>query len=279
MTSVLADHPEIKTEEDMHQFMEEVRSIPLLSPQQERELAYRSAEGDEEAIRHLVNANLRLVVAIARRYYSGTVPMLDLIQEGSIGLLTAARKFDYTKEVRFSTYATKWIRQGVIRCLMASNPIRVPAHTAELIRRVNEAQAALRQELGREPELEEVAYHCDMPIEKVKRLLQLQPKTCSLDAPEEDASAVVAPRATQPHQQLVREELIRIIEQLLSQLTLRQQQVLRLRFGMVDGKYYSLEQIGITLGISKERARQIEKEATAKLKILGSHIGLEDFLE
>ena len=142
MTSLLAHKPNFTTEEDMRQFMEEIRRIPLLTAEQERELAQKSAQGDEDAIRQLVNANLRLVVAIARRYYSGAVPLLDLIQEGAIGLLAAARKFDYTKDVRFSTYATKWIRQGVIRCTIDhGKPIRVPAYTAAQIRRVTEAQA------------------------------------------------------------------------------------------------------------------------------------------
>ena len=176
MTSTLANRPEMKTEEDMSQFLEEIRCYPLLTPEQERELARRCAQGDEEAIRQLVNANMRLVVAIARRYYSGAVPLLDLIQEGSIGLLTAARKFDYTRSVRFSTYASKWIRQGVIRySVLHGNSIRVPAHTAALIRRITEAQVELRQSLDREPTMDEIGLFCQMPGDKVLQLLQLQP--------------------------------------------------------------------------------------------------------
>ena len=283
MTSLLANRPEFKTEEDMRQFMEEIRRIPLLTAGQERELAQRSAQGDEDAIRQLVIANLRLVVAIARRYYSGAVPLLDLIQEGSIGLLVAARKFDYTKDVRFSTYATKWIRQGVIHCAIDhGNPIRIPAHTASLIRRVTEAQTELRQELEREPDITQIASRSQISEEKVLQLMQLQPKTYSLDAPvgEEDTMVAVEDlQAPQPQETLIREELNRTMERLLSMLDERQQRILRLRFGMEDGKDHSLEDIGNLLGLSKERVRQVEKQAMDKLKKLGADMGLEDFLE
>ena len=283
MTSLLANKPDFTTEEDMRQFMEEIRRFPLLTAEEERELAQRSAGGDEEAIRQLVNANLRLVVAIARRYYNGAVPLLDLIQEGAIGLLTAARKFDYTKDVRFSTYAAKWIRQGVIRCGMNhGSPIRVPGHTATLIRRVNEAQTQLQQELQRIPEIPEIAAHCRIPEEKVRQLMNLQPRTYSLDATagEDDAvNPVEDLEAPQPQETLIREELNRTMEQLLSMLDDRQQRILRLRFGMEDGKCHALEDIGNLLGLSKERVRQVQKQAMDKLKRLGTDMGLEDFLE
>ena len=283
MTSILADRTRFTTEEDMRQFMEEIRRFPLLTAEEERHLAQRSAQGDEDAIRQLVNANLRLVVAVARRYYSGAVPLLDLIQEGSIGLLVAARKFDHTKDVRFSTYATKWIRQGVIRCTIDhAHPIRVPAHTAALIRRVTEAQAQLRQELAQEPEVAQIACRSQIPEEKVLQLLQLQPKTYSLDASmgeEETVMAVEDLQAPQPQEALVREELTLTMERLLSMLNERQQRILRLRFGMEDGVNHSLEDIGNIIGISKERVRQLEKQAMDKLKKLGADMGLEDFLE
>ena len=270
-------------EDGVRQYLSEIRKFPRLSPQEEREIARRCAQGDKEAIRTMVNSNLRLVVHIAGEYAGRGVPLLDLIQEGSIGLLAAARKFDYTLECRFSTYATKWIRQGVIRCTIDhGNPIRVPAHTAALIRRVTEAQAQLRQELEQEPEIAQIAARSQLPEEKVIQLLQLQPKTCSLDAPfgeEENVITVEDLQAPQPQETLVREELNRTMDRLLSMLNDRQRQILRLRFGMADGTCHSLDQIGNLLGISKERVRQVEKQAMDKLKKLGADMGLEDFLE
>ena len=175
-------------EEDMQTYLKEIRSYPLLTQQQELEIAMRCVQGDEEAIRTMVNSNLRLVVSIAREYAGRGVPLLDLIQEGSIGLLTAARKFDYTKENRFSTYATAWIRQGVNRCLLNhAGLIRVPRHTMERMRKVLASKTALQQELEREPEMGEIAKHCDIPEKKVRELLELLPQFCSLDAPAGDA--------------------------------------------------------------------------------------------
>lgn len=288
MTNVLTPEenrePISTGEDDLRQYMNEIRRFPLLTAQQERDLAQRCAAGDEDAIRQMVNANLRLVVSVAREYAGRGVPLLDLVQEGSIGLLAAARKFDYTLDYRFSTYATKWIRQGITRCLMNhSGLIRVPMHTAERIRKVAAARAELLQETGEEPDVAQVAARCGMSEDKVEKYLSLQPKTCSLDAPagEDDAMLVLLEdlQAPHPQEELVREELRHTMSDLLAMLTQRQQQVLRLHFGMEDGTCHSLEEIGHKLGISKERARQIEKQAMDKLKHLGADIGLEDFLE
>ena len=278
--------PVPRDEDDIRQYLREIRQIPRLTPEEERELARRCAQGDEEAIRKMVNANLRLVVSVAKEYSGRGVPLMDLIQEGSIGLLAAARKFDYTRDLRFSTYATKWIRQGVTRCLLNhAGAIRVPVHTAERMRKVQAAQAVLRQEQGTEPTAEEIAARVDMPREKVAQLLQLSPDVCSLDVPvgDEDKSSfgnlLEDLEAPQPQEELVRKELNDAIGRLLSNLTERQQTILRLHFGMEDGVCHSLEEIGQKLGISKERVRQVEKQAMDKLQAMGTSMGLEDFLE
>jgi RNA polymerase primary sigma factor len=276
----------MNAEDDVGRYLQEIRHFPLLTPEEERSLAKRCAEGDQEAVKEMVNANLRLVVSVAKEYAGRGVPLLDLIQEGSIGLLAAAKKFDYTLEYRFSTYATKWIRQGVTRCLMNHSAlIRVPPHTAERMRKVLLAKAKLTQDLGREPEYEEIADACQLTTDRVRQLLQLNPEVCSLDAPAgEEGEATLAvlledQLSPQPHEELVREELKQTLEQLLAMLTPRQQMVLRLHFGMDDGVCLSLEEISIRFGVSKERVRQIERQAMDRLQKLGANIGLEDFLE
>lgn len=189
--------PVPRDEDDIRQYLREIRQIPRLTPEEERELARRCAQGDEEAIRKMVNANLRLVVSVAKEYSGRGVPLMDLIQEGSIGPAGSRRKFDYTRDLRFSTYATKWIRQGVTRAWL--NPCRAPSASRSIRRSgcamVQAAQAVLRQEQGTEPTAEEIAARVDMPREKVAQLLQLSPDVCSLDVPvgDEDKSSFGKP--------------------------------------------------------------------------------------
>ena len=273
-------------DDDIHQYLNEIRNIPRLTPEEERTLAKRCAEGDEDAIRQMVNANLRLVVYIAKEYAGRGVSLMDLIQEGSIGLLAAARKFDYTKDFRFSTYATKWIRQGVTRCLMNNaGIIRVPLHTGEKIRKLQAVRNAMKQETGEEPSVEDLAKKMSLSTAKVEELLSLSPDVCSLDMLTGDSdtstlgSLMEDIDAVQPQEELVRQELEKTMQEMLSSLTDRQQQILRLHFGLEDGVEHSLEEIGKMLGLSKERTRQIERQAMDKLQKMGTSLGLEDFLE
>lgn len=270
--------------EDVRQYLSEIRRYPLLDIRQERELAQRCAAGDSDAIRAMVSSNLRLVVSVAREYAGRGVPLLDLIQEGSIGLIAAAKKFDYTRDTRFSTYATKWIRQRMGLCLSEHGVIRVPAYTAERLKKLAAETAAFRAEEGREPTAAELAERTEWTAEKVAELLALNPDVTSLDIPVgergEDTIGTLLPgdESGEPQAELIRRELKELLDSLMGELTDRQRSVLRLRFGMDDGISRSLEQVAKKLAISKERVRQIERQAMDKLQKIGADMGLEDFL-
>lgn len=273
-------------EEDVSQYLRQIRQIPMLTPEQEQDLTKACAAGDEDAIRQMVSANLRLVVSVAKKYAGRGIPLLDLIQEGSVGLLEATKRFDYSLGYSFSTYATHWIRGKITRYLMENEgPLTISHNEVEKARKLRASHSRLSAQLGREPTEQELADHSGIAADKIpqlQRILELQ--AYSLDAPVDEENGEITAQledlqATQPQQELIRRELKEIMDGLLEQLTLRQRQVLRLRFGMEDGICYSFEKIGAMLEISKERARQIEKEAMIRLKKLGADLGLEDFLE
>lgn len=269
--------------DSIHQYMQEIRRYPRLTPEQERTLAMGCAAGEEKAIKAMVSSNLMLVVSVAREYAGRGVPMLDLIQEGSIGLIAAAKKFDYTRNLRFSTYATKWIHQGIARCVMEHQGLmRVPHYTSERISRVLRIRQSLMQQNAEEPTVEQLAQACQMSEDNVEKLLQLCPQVYSLDTPvgEDGTEQMLLEdlQAPRPEEELVRQELKRTLDEMLCLLTQRQQQVLRLRYGLTGEEPCSMEQAGKQLGISKERVRQIEHEAMDKLKKMGADFGLEDFL-
>ena len=272
--------------EDMRQYLSEIRSYPVLTPQQERELAMGCAAGDPEAIRAMVCSNLRLVVSVAKEYAGRGVPLLDLIQEGSVGLIIAAKKFDYTMDFRFSTYATKWVRQRIGMALGdRAGLIRVPAYTAERMKLLNQTRREFRAETGREPTAGELGQRTGLSEEKILEIVTLTPEITSLDIPVgdkgEDTVGTLLPAEDgyEPQAELIRRELKALLDGLMTHLTDRQRTILRLHFGMEDGNCYSLEEIRVRLGISKERVRQIERQAMDKLQKMGAGFGLEEFLE
>ena len=282
-TEALAD--DFFTDDPVRMYLKEIGKVPLLTPEEEMELAVRVSAGDEEAKRRMTEANLRLVVSIARRYVGRGMVLLDLIQEGNLGLIKAVEKFDYTKGYKFSTYATWWIRQAITRSIAdQGRTIRIPVHMVETINKTIRVSRQLLQELGHDPSAEEIAKEMGMPAEKVRDILRIAQEPVSMETPigeEEDSHLgdfIPDEDASEPSEvasfSLLREQL----EEVLDTLTPREKKVLELRFGMADGHSRTLEEVGKEFNVTRERIRQIEAKALRKLRHPSRSKKLRDFL-
>jgi RNA polymerase primary sigma factor len=278
--------PGVKINDPVRMYLKEIGRVDLLSAEEEINLATRIEQGDEEAKRRLAEANLRLVVSIAKRYVGRGMLFLDLIQEGNMGLIKAVEKFDYRKGFKFSTYATWWIRQAITRAIAdQARTIRIPVHMVETINKLIRVQRQLLQDLGREPTPEEIAEDMDLTPEKVREILKIAQEPVSLETPigEEDDSHlgdfIEDQDATSPSEHAAYELLKEQLEDVLDTLTDREENVLRLRFGLDDGRTRTLEEVGKVFGVTRERIRQIEAKALRKLRHPSRSKRLKDFLE
>jgi len=273
-------------DDPVRMYLREIGRVPLLSAAQEVALAKRMEAGDEEARRHLTEANLRLVVSVAKKYIGRGMSLLDLIQEGNIGLIRAVEKFDFRKGFKFSTYATWWIRQAITRAIAdQARTIRIPVHMVETINRLIRTSRRLVQELGRDPTSDEIAREMGLPAEKVREIIKISQEPVSLETPigeEEDShlgdfiedQKALAPADAASHQ-LLKEQ----VEDVLDSLTQRERRVLQLRFGLDDGRSRTLEEVGREFGVTRERIRQIEAKALRKLRHPSRSKKLKDYLE
>ena len=273
------------TDDPVRMFLKEIGKVPLLTAEEEVELAIRMSQGDEEAKRRMTEANLRLVVSIAKRYVGRGMLFLDLIQEGNLGLIKAVEKFDYTKGYKFSTYATWWIRQAITRAIAdQARTIRIPVHMVETINKVIRVSRQLLQELGHDPSAEEIAAEMGMPVDKVREILKIAQEPVSLETPigeEEDSHLgdfIPDEDASEPSEaasfSLLKEQLMEVLDT----LTPREKKVLELRFGIVDGRTRTLEEVGKEFNVTRERIRQIEAKALRKLRHPSRSKKLRDFL-
>ena len=275
----------IQVGDPVRMYLKEIGNIPLLTPQEELELAKKMHEGDEGAYQKMVEANLRLVVSIAKRYVGRGLPLLDLIQEGNLGLMKAAGKFDYQKGYKFSTYATWWIRQSISRAIADhARTIRIPVHMVETINRVSRATHDLVQELGREPSADEIASRLELPLEKVEEVMRVGQDPVSLETPvgeEEDSHLgdfIQDEDASEPMDAATAAILREQLAGVLHTLTPREEKVLCLRYGLIDGKMHTLEEVGDEFNVTRERIRQIEAKALRKLRHPTRARVLKDFL-
>ena len=276
----------IGLDDPVRMYLKEIGKVPLLSADEEIEYAKRMEEGDEEAKKRLAEANLRLVVSIAKRYVGRGMQFLDLIQEGNLGLIKAVEKYDYRKGFKFSTYATWWIRQAITRAIAdQARTIRIPVHMVETINKLVRVQRQLLQELGREPSPEEIAENMDIPVERVREIQKISQEPVSLETPigEEEDSHLgdfiqddnVPVPAEEAASTILKEQLVEV----LGTLTEREQKVLRLRFGLDDGRARTLEEVGREFNVTRERIRQIEAKALRKLRHPSRSRKLRDYLD
>ena len=278
--------PGLTIDDPVKVYLKEIGRVPLLTSEEEIELAIRISDGDVAAKQRLSEANLRLVVSIAKRYLGRGMQFLDLIQEGNLGLIKAVEKFDYTKGFKFSTYATWWIRQAITRAIAdQARTIRIPVHMVETINKVKKVQSQLLHQTGHEPSPDEIAEEIDMPVDKVREIMRVAQEPVSLETPiceEEDShlgdfipdDAAPAPADAASHTML-REQL----SDVLSTLTPREEKVLRLRFGLEDGRSRTLEEVGKEFNVTRERIRQIEAKALRKLRHPSRSRKLKDYLD
>ena len=276
----------VNIEDPVRMYLKEIGKVPLLTPEEEIDLAKRMEMGDESAKKRLAEANLRLVVSIAKRYVGRGMQFLDLIQEGNLGLIKAVEKYDYSKGFKFSTYATWWIRQAITRSIAdQARTIRIPVHMVETINRLIRTSRQLLQELGREPLPEELAKKLDMPVDRVREIMKISQDPVSLETPigeeedshlgdfiQDDQVTVPADAATFT---LLHEQLMEVLDT----LTEREQKVLRLRFGLDDGRPRTLEEVGREFNVTRERIRQIEAKALRKLRHPSRSKKLKDYLD
>ena len=285
IVEVEADIETYSTDDPVRMYLKEIGKVPLLSAGEEVELAIKMSEGDEDAKRRMAEANLRLVVSIAKRYVGRGMLFLDLIQEGNLGLIKAVEKFDYTKGYKFSTYATWWIRQAITRAIAdQARTIRIPVHMVETINKVIRVSRQLLQELGHDPSAEEIAEEMGIPVDKVRDILKIAQEPVSLETPigeEEDSHLgdfIPDEDASEPSEaasfSLLKEQLMEVLET----LTPREKKVLELRFGIVDGRTRTLEEVGKEFNVTRERIRQIEAKALRKLRHPSRSKKLRDFL-